>query len=257
MKRSLLIALLLVSMVAVFGLSSVDAQPPRLIDHYLIYHTVQQFSVFPGQVQLIDQFGGYDADSLFTFVAFGNPVDKNGEGILDPMAHLSVYEFPIIPTDVFRIGVTDQFGYNVWWVKEAHYLLLPALKDQPGGGPPEKDHYLCYDVVQGPTLNVTVQLVDQWGGGSYILGRAVLWCNPVEKIVNGIPYPIINPGHHLAVYEFLNPNDIPITGFSYLDQFMGEFNEAFAPWLLAVPAQKQFPVPVKESTWGHIKSLYQ
>jgi hypothetical protein len=38
---------------------------------------------------------------------------------------------------------------------------------------------------------------------------------------------------------------------------MQEYNEAMIPWVLAVPAQKDFPVPVRESTWGHIKSLYR
>ena len=256
MKRSLLIALLLASLVAVFGLSPVHAQPPQLIDHYLIYYTLQLFTVHPGQVQLNDQFGAFYADPDFTLAAFGNPVDKNGEGILDPRAHLTVYRFNPIATNEFIIGVLDQFGYNVWHVKDPYILFLPALKNE-SGEPPRKDHYLCYQVVEGPTLDIEVQLSDQWGGGLYTLGQAALWCNPVEKIVNGIPYPIYNPGHHLAVYVFVNADEIPVTGFYFLDQFMTEYNDAMTPYLLAVPAQKQFPVPVKESTWGHIKSLYE
>jgi len=256
MKRSLLIALFLVSFVAVFGLGPVNAQPPRLIDHYLIYQTMQQFTVLPGQVQLVDQFGGYLPDPDFIMEAFGNPVDKNGEGILDPQAHLSVYRMMDIPTNVFDIGVTDQFGYNNWRVANAVYLLLPALKNE-GGEPPRKDHYLCYQVIEGPTLDIEVHLTDQWGARTYVLGQAKLWCNPVEKVVNGISFPIVNQGHHLAVYEIVNPDDMPVISFFFLDQFMQEYNGAMIPWVLAVPAQKQFPVPVKESTWGHIKSLYR
>ena len=256
MKRSLLIALLLVSLAAVFGLGPVYAQPPPVIDHYLLYQTLQQFTVLPGQVALIDQFGSYHPDPDFTFSAFGNPVDKNGEGIIDPLAHLSVYRIADIPTPEFLIGVNDQFGYSNWRVANAVWLLLPALKDQPGE-PPDKDHYLCYEVIEGPILDIGVHLTDQWGTRNYVLGQAKLWCNPVEKIVNGIPYPIRNPGHHLALYTFQNADDIPITGFYFLDQFMTEHNDAMTPWLLAVPAHKQFPVPVEESTWGHIKSLYR
>jgi hypothetical protein len=256
MKRSLLIALFLVSFVAVYGLSSVSAQPPRLIDHYLIYQTMQQFLVVPGQVALTDQFGAYHPDPDFITEAFGNPVDKNGEGILDHQAHLSVYRIHDIPTPVFDIGVTDQFGYNNWRVGNAVYLLLPALKNE-SGEPPRKDHYLCYEVIEGPTLDIGVHLTDQWFSGTYVLGQAKLWCNPVEKVVNGIPYPVMNPGHHLAVYEIVNPDGMQIISFFFLDQFMQEYNEAMIPWVLAVPAQKDFPVPVRESTWGHIKSLYR
>ena len=255
MKRSLLIAFFVVSFVAVSGLSPVDAQPPQLIDHYLIYHTMQPFTAMPGQVALFDQFGGYHPDPDFVMEAFGNPVDKNGEGILDPRAHLSVWRMMDIPTDEFEIGVSDQFGYNIWRVKDAVYLLLPALKND-GGEPPLKDHYLCYTVVDGPVLDIPVQLADQWGAGGYMLGQAVLWCNPVEKVVNGIPYPIIHNAHHLAVYEIMNPMPFHVS-FFWLDQFMEQYNEADMPWLLAVPAVKEFPVPVEESTWGHIKSLYR
>jgi hypothetical protein len=256
MKRSLLTAFLLVSLAASFGLAPVQAQPPPLIDHYLIYYTAQQFPVMPGQVALIDQFVSIHPDPDFTMGLFGNPVDKNGEGIIDPQAHLTGYRFNPFATDEFIIGVHDQFGYNVWRVKDPYILLLPALKNEHGE-PPHKDHYMCYRVVEGPILNLGVQLIDQWHAGHYVLGQAILWCNPVEKVVNGIPYPIINPGHHLAVYNFANAPDIPIVHYMFLDQFMMEYNESFTPFVLAVPAAKQFPVPVKESTWGHIKSLYR
>ena len=256
MKRSLVFSIMWVSFVAVFAPGPTHAQTPQVIDHYLIYQVMQPYTVSPGHVQLIDQFGAYDPDTLFSMVAFGNPVDKNGEGILDPMAHLSVYRFPTISTDAFGIGVTDQFGYNYWRVKDAIMLLLPALKDQPGE-PPLKDHYLCYQVIDGPTLDIGVHLTDQWGSGTHVLGQAILWCNPVEKIVDGFPFPIVNPNHHLAVYELVNLADMPLTPFYFVDQFFHDNNEAFLPWVLAVPAQKEFPVPVEESTWGRIKALYR
>jgi hypothetical protein len=140
--------MLVVSLGVVFGFGPARSQPPPLIDHYLIYQTLQPFTVAPGQVALTDQFGGYHPAPEFTMEAFGNPVDKNGEGILDPVAHLSVWRLMDIATDEFEIGVSDQFGYSVWRVKDAVYLLLPALKNE-GGEPPRKDHYLCYRVVEG------------------------------------------------------------------------------------------------------------
>ena len=58
------------------------------------------------------------------------------------------------------VGLENQFGRQDWLVKDGRYLVLPAHKNMPGF-PTYWNHYKCYEVVRGDTLNIAVHLDDQ------------------------------------------------------------------------------------------------
>jgi hypothetical protein len=238
-----------------FGLLSnyADANPVPVIDHYKTYE-VFGGPTFAGNVLLEDQFG----ETVHTFLIlekFSTPVMKNQEQIFDSIAHLSWWVIDDIqPTR--KVGVGDQFGWNEWTIKDGRYLLTPALKNDPAGTLPMKDHYKCYEVIQGPSINIMVTLEDQFDSVMVTVVKARYFCNPVQKTdPGGQVYPVIDTLNHLAVYEVQNTTPYSIPVFIQ-DQFFEGNITLHENLFLAVPAFKEYPVAIEESTWGRIKALY-
>jgi hypothetical protein len=227
------------------------AQPA--IDHYNFYETSGP-GVFDA-LTLKDQFGTSVTTVVLYLLKFGTPVSKNGSPIHDLSAHLSWYGLSETQPER-QIGVLDQFGAGEWTIGGTVALLAPALKDQ-SPPIPVKNHYKCYGVTQGPTINQTVTLIDQFGLTEVFVTQAKYFCNPVEKIHGGEVYPIIDSLAHLAIYEALDPGTINEM-VSYHDQFYSGYPIPVVGKLyLAVPAWKEYPVAIEESTWGQIKAMYR
>jgi hypothetical protein len=206
------------------------------IDHYKTYETLGP--TFNGQVFMRDQFGE-EQTTFMQMSKFATPVSKNDEPIYDPEAHLSWWEFdPSQPHPIRIVDVENQFGTFDWTVRDPRYLLLPALKYAASGDPiPVKNHYLCYEA-QGDTMNITVMLTDQFDSSLVFVLEPAYFCNPCEKEVDGVIYPVVDDMAHLTVYLIQNPNNyhIPVT---VLDQF-GFWMDVFIEEnrYLCVPAQK-------------------
>src|SRR5262245_57509878 len=105
--------------------------PAASADHFkcykLIQSTVQDF--LPRQVTLVDQFDT-ELATVVRPLRFCNPVDKNGEGITDPTAHLNCYT--IAPGQPFRhrfVTVRNQFGDQMLRLVRPDSLCVPAEKD--------------------------------------------------------------------------------------------------------------------------------
>ena len=94
---------------------------------------------------------------------------------------------------------------NRWLLLLALALVLIA----PGGVPqvveaqaiPLGNHYKCYEIINPPTMTITVNLVDQFGTQNATVVRPRSLCNPVKKNGSAVP----NPNLHYVCYEIVVP----------------------------------------------------
>jgi hypothetical protein len=175
-------------------------QPECFGDHFKCYRTSQLGSKFqPRDVELVDQFLG-TTTKVQKPLRFCNPVDKNGEGIEDPTAHLMCYKIKEPRFIVRDVEVTNQFGTQRLTVNRPDSLCLPAAKDDI---PIESDinHYKCYKVrpAKGePKFQERlVDLDDQFESKLTEVVKPRFLCNPVDKNGEGVP----DPGNHLVCYR--------------------------------------------------------
>jgi hypothetical protein len=108
--------------------------PPTNADHFKCYTTRQVGTRFDSrQVVLSDQFNT-ERVNVARPEAFCTPVDKNGEGIQDPTAHLTCYRIRDVRGDEFpafqrrRLEASDQFGTHSLLARETRTLCLPSSK---------------------------------------------------------------------------------------------------------------------------------
>ena len=253
-------ALALAFVLAVTNVTSSFAQPgPLPENHYKVYMSTPIPVVKP--LVLMDQFGTFTVVDL-VFDRFSTPTEKiHSDGtvspIYDPLIHMDWWRI-FVPQPERTIIGTDQFGQAPWVVKDARYLLLPALKNVPAPGAPVPDwnHYVCYEAIAGPLVGEYVTLVDQFGNAQVQVLKAKLFCNPAQKQADGRIYPIMDPVVHLACYQVLNP-DGSLTPITTIDQFGFWQTQLYQNDCLCVPSLKDHPVPSEKSTWGQIKALYR
>jgi len=105
------------------------ADPPKDIDHYLCYRVTAYDGPAGIQVKLQDQFGQMVAHAAKPALLC-NPVDKNGEGIQDPAAHLLCYSLTDVEDDPGerKVVTETQFGKTTLTVEGMRNLCLPASK---------------------------------------------------------------------------------------------------------------------------------
>jgi len=254
------------NMYAMSGVLTVEGA----LDHFLSYDIKKpkgepKFEKF--EVILEDQFqtDNFTVEKRITLL---NPVDKNGEGIVDPDTHLVGYKVkqfrlkgePKPPKDP-RIGIKikdqffDELIVDISDINKADRLLVPASKSldslpfPPEGESHNVDHYLCYKVKlpKGTEFpeDIPVTLADQFidpdGTGVtqlFDLKKPKRLCNPVDKNFEGIK----NEENHLICYGVKRPKDDPKHEKSVVflsDQF-GEANfwETKKEKELCVPAEK-------------------
>jgi len=251
-------AVTLFALLALAGILStpVSAQPFFPENHYAVYRLVEPVSI-DAELLLRDQFGEY-LYHVAHLDKLGNPARKNNEPMFDPFLHQTWWRIdPDVTGPVRTVYFNNQFGGQRWTVKQPSYLVLPADKqDYPGappGNPPHWNHYLCYDA-EGPMIDLTVTITDQFGTLTTMLLRPLYFCNPTDKTHDGRPYPIVEPFPHLACYlvePLLVGRQVSTT-----DQFHHGPNIAEELCWFCVPSDKQQVIPTSETTWGQIKALY-
>ncbi len=213
------------------------------IDHTLVYD-VENIPVSLPDVLLTDQFLT-DLVTIIDLDLFATPVNKNGEGIIDPNAHQTWYQIEGEPADKLVL-IANQFtdGEVEMTATDARYLVVPAAKgvcsapgatagqlcaidsdcdDPPSQGngiclfqPPQQNHFKCYDLA-GPAVNESTHLIDQFGEQFVLVTYPRLLCNPVVKSVNQAIFPIFHPDDHLVCYE-ITPGPWPFEP-NAIDQF--------------------------------------
>ena len=180
-----------------------------VLDHFKCYKTKQRGTKFdPRQVVLADQFNTQRVNVVRP-ETFCNPVDKDGEGISDPTAHLTCYKIRDVRGDEFpkfrkrRVEVSDQFGTHTLLLKKIRTLCLPSSKspagEVPGPPPTGLDHFKCYKTKQlGTRFDPRrVILTDQFNQERVNVVRPEAFCTSVDKDGSGIN----NPTAHLACYK--------------------------------------------------------
>jgi len=262
---ALALAFAVVSFVA--GLASAQGVVLPAENHYKVY--VSTPIPLTKLVGLKDQFGQLSVTDL-TFDKFSTPADKivyDADGtvhtypMVNPDIHMDWWRIFYAQPSRTVIG-TDQFGRSGWVLGDAHYLLVPSLKNvlPPFPTVPAWNHYLCYDAISGPLVNKPVTLVDQFGNVQVVVLHAKFFCNPVEKTVgdaaNQTVYPIIDATAHLACYAVQNLQT-EFHAINTIDQFGYWQTTIYQNDCLCVPALKDYPLAIQHSTWGKIKSLYR
>jgi hypothetical protein len=168
-----------------------------MIDHYMPYDILQPAPSVQGPIILDDQFGS-TTHTFMTLTKLATPADKNQEGMLDPVAHQTWYEF--FQPEPFRTAIVqDQFGENNWLVLDSRFLVMPALKNPDATQElPRLNHYKCYDAsgpfdpdahmtcygVDNPELlGFQVLVWDQFLQAPVIVEKNTLLCLPAVKKV--------------------------------------------------------------------------
>ncbi|HYK05851.1 MAG TPA: hypothetical protein VE974_29160 [Thermoanaerobaculia bacterium] len=209
------------------------------VGHFVFWKTVQPIDVIKAVVK--GQFGGMDVRSTVIHM-IGNPAEKNGEPV-DPEykdLHLSGYELAVSPPFQANVLVSNQFGEKECQLGKPVFLLMPAFKShEPGKLPDDKPkgpHFLCYQVIQGPTVDKTVKLNDQFLTQEVKNPRLAYLGVPVDKNGEGM----WNEDVHLALYD-INPFELDPWKIVYIrDQFQKEQQlTAMRSVFLAVPSKKK------------------
>lgn len=155
-------------------------------------------------VSLVDQFGPTTV-TVYKLEEFCNPVDKNGEGIHDPTAHLTCYKLKdVTPRFERRDVITeDQFGPPSLTVtlKKPERLCVPSEKNGVLSDL-NVDHFQCYNADEAsgtPRFERVegVSLEDQFADTTATVYKLEQVCNPVDKNGEGI----INEEGHLTCYK--------------------------------------------------------
>ena len=111
--------------VANTGIAAFGAATAPTIDHYKCYEAK---GYAPREtINLEDQFGKERGVRVGKPAFFCNPVNKNGEGILDPEVHLTCYEIER-KGEKRDVVVENQFGEQTLTVDEPELLCVPSGK---------------------------------------------------------------------------------------------------------------------------------
>ncbi len=211
------------------------------LDHFKYYYAEDMTELPINEVvYLEDQFGAVNATVGWAW-GFCNPVEKWHDEVLTPISdidhHLTMYEilYAEEPQEWF-VEVDNQFGTQQLTVSGPVWLAVPTQKE--GHDPPVGlDHFLLYEVIDGPYMEVVVGLSDQFVGYEEVLVSVpVLFANPVRKTHGATVTEIENPGAHLVFYGI--EGGVFETMVLVDNQFGEQFLDVYDPSLLAVPSWK-------------------
>jgi hypothetical protein len=233
------------------------------LDHFKCYAAKPETTPYVGEVvYLEDQFGAINATVsdewplLFgnneTGVFFCDPVEKVHDGVTTPISnpdhHLTLYSLNYTEEpQMWFVEVDNQFGTQNLTVSGPFALAVPTQKVAPGGHEPPVglDHFLIYYVIAGPSLNVTVDMKDQFRTDTDVLVyEPFAFANPVQKTHDDNITEIMNPEAHLVFYaisaDFWEGPEVQV-----VNQFGGQtFNLFQDPVIFAVPSEKLYYEPI-------------
>jgi hypothetical protein len=197
-------------------------------DHFKCYKLrASGFSFRPGPVSLVDQFGAA-ANVAEEPERLCNPVDKEGEGVTDPTAHLMCYDLQKQPGFVRQDHVVrNQFGDQILTVIKPESLCMRAEKDGVDS-PLNLNNFKCYRVAQrhGKFAQRIVTLADQFETKSTVVQKPLLLCNPVDANGAGV----VDPAGHLTCYRIVDADgqgEFAPRQVSVGDQFTEQLVTAF------------------------------
>ena len=208
------------------------------LDHFKVY------LIEPMPVNaLVYLFGQFDENWKMGFVSrytrFLNPVDKNGESIIDRNHHMNWYDIQFDDVDPQRqVNLFNQFGDQFITIDQPVALLTPCIKVEDGSEPPAVlDHYKVYRVsADVQPVNVPVTLLDQFGFEENIALQPVYFAVPVYKFHDGVFWTLTNANDHIVFYQ-IKPRPIGQERET-IDQFVSPYMITIQSELLGVPSCK-------------------
>lgn len=207
------------------------------LNHFKVYAAKGEFKQI--SVSLRDQFSRQIKKAIVAGIPyFANPVNKNGEGIPNPNAHLTWYTIKIDEPLIKRVVVIEnQFGKQKLILGKALYLLVPTEKIEPNSlFPCEFNHFICYEVLEGD-FKTDVKLKDQFNESPilFFVGKPRYFCNPVSKNMG----KIYDPNYHLVCYDIVSPAEGPKSRTINIKNQFGDNRLTLQKGtLLCVPSQK-------------------
>lgn len=111
---------------------------------------------------------------------------------------------------------------------------IPMPKDMPG------EHYQCYAVK--PTYSMkpeTITIADQFGKTRAVLGKAVMLCNPSDKVHKDKHYRQRNPKRHLVCYQLVKHQQPRKKKVMIQNQFEGNYLTTTQRKMFCVPSHKK------------------
>ena len=244
---SILFALMLLLSLELVTVAPVAAQNTAL-SGFKCYPLDELTAPYVGEVvQMEDQFGAVEAVVEWAEF-FCNPVAKWEEEMPPPILnrdhHLTLYSLSNEEEPQERIvKVENQFGTQQLVVSDPVMLGVPTHKLYPGEhySPVGLDHFLLYEVIEGPSVEVEMDLYDQFGyePGVFVY-EPVYFANPVKKTHDGDVTLIGNPEAHLVFYRIASYS---VSGWVLVDNQFNEqelevYVDEYDPALLAVPSEK-------------------
>lgn len=200
-------------------------------DHFACYEATDLNANAPIPISLDDQFAGILSVDAMTALYFCNPVAKTFNGstiaINEPTAHLTFYELTQkIRATHRKVVINNQFGQQTLQVAAPDIVAVPTLKNGEGTARDldNLSHFTCYEA-SGKRLNVSVGLQDQFHTApeAILVHAPQYFCNPAEKIHNGITTGIARNEDHLVCYK-VTPSNAPPAAFTTVtveNQFEG------------------------------------
>jgi hypothetical protein len=231
---------------------------PVWLDHFLLYKVIEGEDV-QGVVDLEDQWHKESDVEVHRPVYFANPAGKlnpyvdwsPGDPLIiqNPDEHLVFYEI-VGETYQGNVGILNQLfrepEQETISVSDPELLAVPSEKISfEPAEPLALDHFTCYWIYEDSTLvpGVVLSLKDQFVDMEAELGWPLYFCNPVEKWYGEGMTPILDPDHHLTIYEIYYQQEPQYWQVEVNNQF-GTWGSASWPMIvqgpvaLAVPTQK-------------------
>jgi uncharacterized repeat protein (TIGR02543 family) len=214
------------------------------LDHFTVYEVDEVTAPYIGeQVYLEDQFGAFNV-TVEGAVGFANPAQKeHGEDtipIYNPDHHVTAYEISYDEGEpqYYQVTVSNQFGEDQELIVHGPFALAVPTQKEGHGAPLGLDHYLLYEVVDGPDVYEYVSLTDQFGEQAEALVLfPVAFANPVKKTHGDEVTEILHPDVHGVLYatdgEPIDPRTVQV-----INQFGEQSVDVAGPYGLIVPSQK-------------------
>jgi acyl-homoserine lactone acylase PvdQ len=207
----------------------------REVDHYECYKAKGRSGFTPQFVTLTDQFGTRSV-TLSRPDSFCNPVDKNGESIVDPTTHLECYRMKQSAFAGANVTAVNEIGVQQLGLTQVRTLCVPTAE----AAVPSAlgvDHFACYRTPHGtpPFVRQTVSLADEFQTKNTLLTKPDSVCTPADKNGEGIK----NSTVALACYRMKvvagQPRFAP-HGVTVTNQFGNETLTAVKARTLCVPS---------------------
>ena len=217
------------------------------VDHFYAYKSLGPVTGVGEDVILEDQFGTFDA-TVNLPLWFCNPAEKWHMGwpsfSTHPDHHLTVYSIDLIGSPgMWAVGVSNQFGEEQHlMVSGPVALAVPTHKLFPGEHEPpvDLDHYLIYEVLDGPPADAWVELIDEFGPDSGFVTIPRYFANPVKKTHAAYTSEIVNDLTHLVFYGIVDTTaffpQVAIANQFVVDGLLQELIPAY----LTVPSRKLY-----------------